>query len=188
MKFTQPRIPDVVIIEPRVFADERGWFLESFNEQKFKEGLQALGLPVPSRFVQDNHSSSRKGVLRGLHYQLPPSPQGKLVRVSQGAAFDVAVDIRKGSPAFGEWVGVEITAANYKMLWIPEGFAHGFLSMEEDTHFHYKTTDYYAPECEASILWNDTDLAIQWPKSEELLINPKDLEAPRLHQIVGVVS
>ncbi len=178
MKFTQASIPDVVIIEPHVFEDERGWFLETFNEQKFKEGLEALGLPVPHPFVQDNHSLSKKGVLRGLHYQLPPHAQGKLVRVSQGAAYDVAVDIRRASRTFGEWVGVEVSAANHKMLWLPVGFAHGFVALEDNTHFHYKTTDYYAPECEANIRWNDRDLAIGWPRDIELELSRKDIEAP----------
>lgn len=178
MKLIQTRIPDVVIIEPQVFEDERGWFMESFNERRFHEELQMLGLPVPRPFVQDNHSCSKKGVLRGLHYQLPPHAQGKLVRVTQGAAFDVAVDIRAGSPTFGQWVGVELSADNHRMLWIPEGFAHGFVALEDDTHFHYKTTDYYAKDCEAAIRWDDSKLAIQWPRHEQALLNSKDESAP----------
>lgn len=178
MKLIQTGIPDVVIIEPAVFADERGWFMESFNERRFHEELQKLGLPVPRPFVQDNHSCSKKGVLRGLHYQLPPHAQGKLVRVIQGAAFDVAVDIRQGSPTFGQHVGVELSAANHRMLWVPEGFAHGFVALEDDTHFLYKTTDYYARDCEAAIRWDDVELAIAWPQGLELAINQKDREAP----------
>ena len=127
MKLIQTSIPDVVIIEPAVFKDDRGWFMESFNEARFHGELAKLGLPAPRPFVQDNHSCSQAGVLRGLHYQLNPHAQGKLVRVTQGAAFDVAVDIRKGSPTFGQWVGVELNADNHRQLWIPEGFAHGFV-------------------------------------------------------------
>jgi len=180
MNFTQTNIPDVVIIDPAVFTDERGWFMESFNQQKFEQGLQQLGLPLPRPFVQDNHSCSKKGVLRGLHYQLPPHAQGKLVRVTHGAAFDVAVDIRQGSPTFGQWAGVELSASNHRMLWIPEGFAHGFVALAEDTHFLYKTTDFYARDCEAAIRWDDPSIAIAWPDSETLIINAKDREAPLL--------
>ncbi len=180
MKLIQTHIPDVVIIEPAVFEDERGWFMESFNERRFHEELQKLGLPIPRPFVQDNHSCSKKGVLRGLHYQLPPHAQGKLVRVTQGAAFDVAVDIRQGSPTFGQNVSIELSATNHKMLWIPEGFAHGFVSLEDGTHFHYKTTDYYARYCEAAIRWDDAKLAIQWPQDFEFVISQKDREAPSL--------
>lgn len=164
MKMIRTAIPDVVIVEPRVFGDERGWFMESFNERSFHAGLAELGLPAPRPFVQDNHSCSRKGVLRGLHYQLPPSPQGKLVRVTQGAAFDVAVDIRRDSSTFGKWVGVELSAANRRQLWIPEGFAHGFLALEDDTHFLYKTTDYYDSTCERSLRWGDPLIGIEWPQ------------------------
>ena len=163
MRLTQTSLPGVVIVEPAVFRDERGWFMESFNEAHFHAALAARGLPAPRAFVQDNHSCSRRGVLRGLHYQLPPHGQGKLVRVVQGAAFDVAVDIRRGSPTFGRWAGAELSAANRRQMWIPEGFAHGFLALEDETHFLYKTTDYYAPEYERSLLWNDPALAIDWP-------------------------
>jgi dTDP-4-dehydrorhamnose 3,5-epimerase len=163
MKMIQTAIPDVVVIEPQVFEDERGWFMECFNEKKFHEGLKQLGLPIPKPFVQDNHSCSKKGVIRGLHYQLPPHAQAKLVRVAQGSAFDVAVDIRKGSPTFGQHVTEELSAENNKLLWIPEGFAHGFFALEDDTHFLYKTTDFYAKECEAAIRWDDSELAIEWP-------------------------
>lgn len=181
MKLIQTRIPEVVIIEPAVFSDDRGWFMESFNQQRFVAELAKLGLPAPRPFVQDNHSCSKKGVLRGLHYQLQPSAQGKLVRVVQGAAFDVAVDIRKGSPTFGQWVGVELNPQNNRQLWVPEGFAHGFLTLSDDTHFLYKTTDVYAKDCERAIVWNDPDIGIEWPL-DGLVPNlaPKDAQAPRL--------
>lgn len=178
MKFIQSSIPDVVIIEPQVFTDSRGWFMESFNEKRFHEGLHALGLPVPEPFVQDNHSYSSKGVLRGLHYQLQPHAQGKLVRVVQGAAYDVAVDIREGSSTFGQWFGIELSAANQRMAWIPKGFAHGFLALEDNTHFLYKTTDVYNQACEASICWNDPTLNIPWPMINEIVLNEKDSLAP----------
>lgn len=183
MKLLSTRIPEVVIIEPSVFADERGWFMESFNEQRFQAGLQSLGLPLPRRFVQDNHSCSQKGVLRGLHFQRDPHAQGKLVRVVKGAAFDVAVDIRPGSPTCGQWVGVELSAQNKRMFWIPEGFAHGFLSLEDDTHFLYKTTDYYAKDCEGAIVWDDPQLAIAWPTLDvPYRLSDKDAQAPRWAQ------
>lgn len=177
MKLIQTSIPEVVIIEPQVFEDDRGWFMESFNEQRFHAALTQLGLPLPRAFVQDNHSCSRKGVLRGLHYQLAPHAQGKLVRVVRGAAFDVAVDIRPQSPTFGQNVGVELNQTNHRMLWIPEGFAHGFVALEDNTHFLYKTTDYYAKACEAAIRWDDAELAIDWPQGLTMLINQKDQEA-----------
>jgi dTDP-4-dehydrorhamnose 3,5-epimerase len=180
MKLIQTAIPDVVIIEPAVFKDDRGWFMESFNEAKFHGALTALGLPTPRAFVQDNHSCSQTNVLRGLHYQLNPHAQGKLVRVTQGAAFDVAVDIRKGSPTFGQWVGVELSAENNRQLWIPEGFAHGFAALQDNTHFLYKTTDTYAKDCERSIVWNDPDIGIEWPLAGEPNLAPKDAQAPRL--------
>lgn len=183
MKLIQTAIPDVVIIEPQVFEDERGWFMESFNEQRFHTELEKLGLPIPRPFVQDNHSCSKKGALRGLHYQRPPHAQGKLVRVTQGAAYDVAVDIRQRSATLGQHVGVELNETNHRILWIPEGFAHGFVAIEDDTHFLYKTTDYYAKECEAAIRWDDADLAIQWPQALALVINQKDLEAPHFCHI-----
>lgn len=183
MKLIQTAIHGVVLIEPTVFTDERGWFMESFNEQRFYEELTKLGLPVPRPFVQDNHSCSSKGVLRGLHYQLAPHAQGKLVRVTQGAAFDVAVDIRKDSPTFGQWVGAELNCENKHMLWIPEGFAHGFVALEDNTHFLYKTTDFYAKECERSICWDDSELAINWPKFELINVNEKDSAAKPFHKI-----
>ena len=157
MKATRLAIPEVVLIEPKVFGDARGFFFESYNQRAFNE---ATGTDF--QFVQDNHSRSAKGVLRGLHYQLR-QPQGKLVRVVQGAVFDVAVDIRKSSPTFGQWVGVELSAENQRQLWVPPGFAHGFLVLSESAEFLYKTTDYYAPQHERCIAWNDPQLAIAWP-------------------------
>ena len=157
MKVTPTAIPEVLIIEPKVFGDARGFFYESFNGKAFDE---AVGRHV--EFVQDNHSRSAKGVLRGLHYQIQ-QPQGKLVRVVRGAVFDVAVDIRRSSPSFGKWVGVELSEDNHRQLWVPEGFAHGFLVLSETAEFLYKTTDYYAPAHERSIKWDDADLAIEWP-------------------------
>lgn len=185
MKLIPTALPGVVIVEPAVFGDDRGWFYESFNEARFHGALAALGLPAPRAFVQDNHSCSRAGVLRGLHYQLPPHAQGKLVRVVKGAAFDVAVDIRAGSPHFGQWTGVHLDAENKRQLWVPEGFAHGFVALEDDTHFLYKTTDVYAKACERSIRWDDPALAVQWPLPVGLaapLLAPKDAEAPLLAQ------
>ena len=183
MKFTQTAIPDVVVIEPPVFGDARGWFMESFNQAKFLAGLAELGLPAPRAFVQDNHSCSQAGVLRGLHYQRAPHAQGKLVRVTKGRAFDVAVDIRAGSPTFGQWVGVELSADNRKQLWLPEGFAHGFVALEDDTHFLYKTTDLYAKDCEGSILWNDPAIGIEWPVDGlNVQLAAKDEQAPVLKQ------
>ncbi len=169
MKATRLAIPDVVRIEPKVFGDDRGFFFESFNQRAFAE---ATGLDV--QFVQDNHSKSRKNVLRGLHYQLPPKAQGKLVRVVAGEVFDVAVDIRKGSPTYGQWIGERLTAENKCQLWVPAGFAHGFLVLSDTAEFLYKTTDYYAPEFERCIQWNDPDLAIDWPLFDEPELSPKD--------------
>ena len=180
MKFTTTRLPDVVIIEPAVFSDERGWFMESFSQKRFADGLAALGLAVPRPFVQDNESMSARGVLRGLHYQLPPHPQGKLVRVVQGAALDVAVDIRRGSPTFGQWAAVELTADNRRQMWIPEGFAHGFVALEDHTRFLYKTTDFYAKDCERAIHWGDPAIGIEWPAGLLPRLAAKDAEAPLL--------
>jgi dTDP-4-dehydrorhamnose 3,5-epimerase len=185
MKLLPTALPDVVIVEPAVLKDDRGWFAESWNGQRFDDGLRAMGLPAPRAFVQDNHSSSKAGVLRGLHYQLPPHAQGKLVRVTHGAAFDVAVDIREGSPTFGRWAGALLTGANRRQLWIPEGFAHGFLALEDDTHFLYKTTDTYAKDCERSIRFDDAAIGICWPMPAGLaapLVAPKDAAAPLLAQ------
>jgi dTDP-4-dehydrorhamnose 3,5-epimerase len=183
MRLVPTSLPGVVIVEPAVHSDERGWFSESYNEARFNAALQDIGLPPARRFVQDNHSCSRAGVLRGLHYQLPPHAQGKLVRVVQGAAFDVAVDIRQGSPTFGQWTGVELSAENRRQLWVPEGFAHGFVAMQDDTHFLYKTTDYYAKDCERSIRWDDPAIGIRWPLPAGVsapLVAPKDAAAPLL--------
>lgn len=157
MKVTPTAIPEVLVIEPKVFGDARGFFYESFNGKAFDE---AVGRHV--EFVQDNHSRSVKGVLRGLHYQIQ-QPQGKLVRCVRGGVFDVAVDIRRSSPTFGKWVGVELTEENHKQLWVPEGFAHGFLVVSESADFLYKTTDYYAPAHERAIVWNDPLIGIEWP-------------------------
>lgn len=188
MKFIETKLAGVVIIEPRVFADDRGWFMESFNEPLFHEQLATLGHPIPRPFVQDNHSCSKKYVLRGLHFQDDPHAQGKLVRVTAGSAYDVAVDIRKGSDTFGQWIGVELSASNGRMLWIPEGFAHGFLSLEDGTEFLYKTTDIYSKACEQSINWNDPAIGIQWPVTQGLIISEKDKEAPLLSDSISFVS
>lgn len=169
-------IPDVLMIEPKIFGDTRGFFYESFNLKAFQD---AIGRKV--EFVQDNHSRSAKNVLRGLHYQIQ-QPQGKLVRVVKGAVFDVAVDLRKSSSTFGHWVGVELTEENAKQLWIPEGFAHGFLVLSKSADFLYKTTDYYAQQHERSILWNDVDLAIQWPLNGLPFISEKDKSASIFRQ------
>ena len=165
MNVIRTAIPEVVLIEPKVFGDARGFFFESFNQKAFNE---ATG--TNHQFVQDNHSRSAKGVLRGLHYQIQ-QPQGKLVRVVRGAVFDVAVDIRKSSPTFGRWVGAELSEDNQHQLWVPPGFAHGFLVLSDMADFLYKTTDYYAPQYERSILWNDSDLNIDWPIGEPILSN-----------------
>ena len=185
MKLLPTTLPGVIIVEPSVFGDDRGWFYESYNQARFDAALAAMDLPAPRPFVQDNHSYSQAGVLRGLHYQLPPHAQGKLVRVVQGRAFDVAVDIRAGSPAFGQWVGVELTAANRRQLWVPEGFAHGFMALEDNTHFLYKTTDSYAKDCERSIRWDDPAIGIEWPMPAGMtlpLLAPKDATALLLAQ------
>jgi len=170
MKVTPLAIPDVLLIEPQVFGDDRGFFFESYNQERFEN---AIGQKI--NFVQDNHSKSVKGVLRGLHYQLPPKAQGKLVRVIQGEVFDVAVDIRKSSPTFGKWVGEIISSENKKQIWIPEGFAHGFVTLSDTAEFLYKTTDFYSPEHEQSIVWNDETIAIKWPFDFEAALSKKDL-------------
>lgn len=168
MKATPLAIPDVFLFEPKVFGDDRGFFFESFNPRKFEE---AIGKPVS--FVQDNHSRSVKNVLRGLHYQIK-QPQGKLVRVVQGEVFDVAVDLRKGSATYAQWVGVHLSAENKHQLWIPEGFAHGFVVLSESAEFLYKTTDYYAPEHERCIIWNDKTLNIDWQINRPPSLSTKD--------------
>ena len=168
MKTTPTAIPGVLIIEPKVFCDARGFFYESFNQKAFNE---ATGTHY--QFVQDNHSRSAKGVLRGLHYQIQ-QPQGKLVRVVRGAVFDVAVDIRKSSPTFGKWVGVELSEDNHRQVWIPPGFAHGFLSLSDSAEFLYRTTAYYAPEYERCMAWNDPAIGIKWPIKTEPILSSKD--------------
>ena len=170
MKATRLAIPEVVLIEPQVFGDARGFFFESFNQKTFNE---ATGTNHP--FVQDNHSRSSQGVLRGLHYQIQ-QPQGKLVRVARGKVWDVAVDIRKSSPTFGQWVGAELSEDNQHQLWVPPGFAHGFVVLSESADFLYKTTDYYAPEHERCIAWNDPQLAIRWPYEGEPRLSAKDTQ------------
>ena len=175
MQATRLSIPDVILFTPKVFGDERGFFFESFNLQTFE---QLTGLK--QNFVQDNHSKSQKGVLRGLHYQVQPKAQGKLVRVVQGEVFDVAVDIRKNSPTFGQWVGASLSAENKQQLWVPEGFAHGFVTLSETAEFLYKTTNYYAPECERCIAWDDEAIGISWPLSEAPVLSSKDKEGMSL--------
>lgn len=168
MKVLPTKISDVLIIEPKVFGDDRGFFFESFNKKTFQASTG-----IKAEFVQDNHSKSSKGVLRGLHYQIK-QPQGKLVRASSGEVLDIAVDIRKSSPTFGQWVGVILSAVNRRQLWVPEGFAHGFIVLSETAEFLYKTTDYYAPEHERCIHWNDTDLDVDWRYGDEPLVSEKD--------------
>ena len=168
MKVTPLNITDVLLIEPEVFGDDRGFFFESFNQKRFEE---AVG--HKTNFVQDNHSKSVKGVLRGLHYQLPPKAQGKLVRVIQGEVFDVAVDLRQSSPTFGKWVGEILSADNKKQLWIPEGFAHGFITLSGTAEFLYKTTDFYSKDHEEAIQWNDKTIGIDWPM-KEVSLSSKD--------------
>ena len=177
MNIIKTDIPEVLIFEPRVFGDARGFFFESFSNKIFNE---AVGRSV--EFVQDNHSQSQKGVLRGLHYQLDPHAQGKLVRCVEGEVFDVAVDIRRSSPTFGKWVGAVLSADNKRQLWIPEGFAHGFLALTDTVQFVYKATNYYAPQSERSILWDDPDIGIDWPGINEgkLSLSDKDLAAVKL--------
>ncbi|MCT4716371.1 dTDP-4-dehydrorhamnose 3,5-epimerase [Enterobacteriaceae bacterium H18W14] len=171
MDVIKTSIPDVLVFEPRVFGDDRGFFFESFNQRLFE---QAIGRNV--NFVQDNHSCSSKGVLRGLHYQIAPVAQAKLVRCLRGSIFDVAVDIRKNSLTFGKWVGVELSASNKKQIWIPEGFAHGFIALEEDSEILYKTNNFYSKDCERAIIWNDRNLNILWPMKPEI-ISDKDMQA-----------
>ena len=197
MQYQRLSIPDVILFTPSVFGDERGFFFESFNERSFVDALSSavsngesnsassvVGSGLSSNvssvasFVQDNHSKSSRGVLRGLHYQLPPAAQGKLVRVVQGEVFDVAVDIRRGSMTFGQWVGTVLNADNKQQLWIPPGFAHGFVTLSDTAEFLYKTTDFYAPECEQAIAWNDPTLAIDWQLDGEPLVSAKDAAAP----------
>jgi len=170
MNIIKTDIPDVLVIEPRVFGDARGFFYESFNQKLWQEktGLKTI-------FVQDNHSRSEKNVLRGLHYQIQ-QPQGKLVRVIRGSVFDAAVDVRQSSPTFGRWVGLELSEDNHRQLWIPEGFAHGFLVLSDTAEFLYKTTDYWSPQYERTIIWNDPDLAITWPRQDPPILSVKDAQ------------
>lgn len=176
MKVVETDIPDVLILEPKVFGDERGFFYESFNAAAFEA---ATG--VKRSFVQDNHSKSQRGVLRGLHYQIQ-QPQGKLVRVVAGEVFDVAVDLRRSSPTFGRWIGCRLSAENQRQLWIPEGFAHGFVVLSESAEFLYKTTDYYAPAHERSLLWNDPQIGIDWPFEEPPQLSQKDIDGKVLSE------
>jgi dTDP-4-dehydrorhamnose 3,5-epimerase len=171
---TQTDLQDVLILEPKVFGDDRGFFFESFNQREFQ---QATGLDT--NFVQDNHSKSAMGVLRGLHYQIQ-HPQGKLVRVVQGEVFDVAVDLRKSSPTFGKWVGVNLSAENHRQLWVPPGFAHGFIVLSQSAEFLYKTTDYWFPEHERSLLWNDPSIGVEWPMDGVPLLAAKDAIGKKL--------
>lgn len=181
MKITPTALPEVLLVEPRVFGDARGFFFESFSQRLFDE---AVGYPV--QFVQDNHSRSARGVLRGLHFQRPPHAQGKLVRCSSGAVFDVAVDLRRSSPRFGQWVGATLSAENHHQLWIPPGFAHGFVVLTDTADFLYKTTDYYAPATEGSVRWDDPTLAIAWPDlGMAPLLSAKDLAAPLLGDVTA---
>jgi len=176
MKITPTSLPDVLVIEPKVFGDARGFFYESFNQEAFN-----MATGTHYQFVQDNHSRSCKGVLRGLHYQLPPHAQGKLVRAVRGAIWDVAVDLRKGSPTFGQWVAETLTQDNHKQLWIPPGFAHGFLVLSDVADVLYKTTSYYAHESDRGVLWSDAELSIAWPiQGDEFLLSDKDKQQPTL--------
>jgi dTDP-4-dehydrorhamnose 3,5-epimerase len=180
MRIEKTAIDGVLVFEPKLFGDERGFFMESFNQRLFDD---AVGAPVA--FVQDNHSRSARGVLRGLHFQRAPHAQGKLVRVAAGAVFDVAVDIRSGSATHGQWVGVELSADNHRQLWIPPGLAHGFLVLSDSADFLYKTTDYYAPQAEGSLRWDDPDLAIDWPDAGVApVLSPKDAAAPLLRELI----
>ena len=176
MQAIQTSIPEIIIFEPKIFGDDRGFFYESFNQKVFEE---ATGLTA--NFVQDNHSKSAKNVLRGLHYQIQ-QPQGKLVRVTSGEVFDVAVDIRKSSPTFGQYVGVHLSAENKSMLWVPPGFAHGFVVLSETAEFLYKTTDFYAPQFERCISWSDPDIAIEWPIEGSPLLSAKDQQGANLNE------
>lgn len=175
MNVTVMAIPDVLLVDPQLHGDDRGFFLESWNRKRF---VQHTG--VDADFVQDNHSRSRKGVLRGLHYQLDPMAQGKLVRVVQGVLFDVAVDVRRSSESFGQWVGMELSAENHRQLWIPPGFAHGFLALTDSADLLYKTTECYSAQHDRSIRWNDPDIGINWPLAGEPILSEKDASAPYL--------
>lgn len=175
MLISPTRLPEVMLLEPKAFPDERGFFMESFNRAAF---AKAVGRDID--FVQDNHSGSAKNVLRGLHYQMEPHAQAKLVRVAEGEVFDVALDMRRSSPRFGQWAGARLSAANRRQLWIPEGFAHGFLVLSDFAQVLYKTSDYYSPAHERSLLWNDPDLGIEWPAASAPILSAKDAAAPKL--------
>jgi dTDP-4-dehydrorhamnose 3,5-epimerase len=184
MKVTTTNIDGVLVLEPKVFGDARGFFMESFNQKTFDA---AVGHHV--RFVQDNHSRSARGVLRGLHFQLPPHAQGKLVQVSQGAVFDVVVDVRAGSASFGRCFAVELSGENHKQVWMPPGMAHGFLVLSESADFQYKTTDYYAPQAERSLSWRDPELAIAWPDTGAApVLSAKDSAAPSLAELRATLA
>ncbi|XZF75625.1 dTDP-4-dehydrorhamnose 3,5-epimerase [Bacillus sp. AL-1R] len=175
MKMTETFIKGIVVIEPTVFGDHRGWFMETYNDSKMKD----LGMDL--NFVQDNQSfSALKGTLRGLHYQLSPKAQTKLVRCTRGAIFDVAVDLRKGSPTYGKWFGIELSAENKKQLFIPKGFAHGFMTLTDNVEVQYKADEFYSPECDRGIVWNDPDIQVQWPMNSSPLLSEKDKAAPLL--------
>ncbi|MES2972776.1 MAG: dTDP-4-dehydrorhamnose 3,5-epimerase [Pseudomonadota bacterium] len=182
MKLAPTALPGVVVVEPRRFHDERGWFMESFNERKFGAALEAAGLPPAGRFVQDNLSRSHRHVLRGLHYQLPPHAQGKLVGVVHGKVWDVALDVRRHSPTLGRWTGIELSADSPRQLWVPPGFAHGFVVLSDEAVFSYKTTDFYDPASERAIRWDDPALGIEWPlpPGAAAQLAGKDREAPLL--------
>lgn len=184
MNVIETKIEGLLILEPRVFGDDRGWFMESFNQKVFEQILKERNLPIP-QFVQDNHSCSQKNTLRGLHFQKAPYAQGKLVRVVQGKAWDVAVDIRPESKTYGQWVGVELSGENSKQFWIPEGFAHGFVALEDNTHFLYKTTNYYNKESEGAIIWNDPILDIDWCicDLDNILVSEKDQKASQFDMV-----
>ena len=182
MNVIETKIEGLLILEPRVFGDDRGWFMESFNQKAFEQILKERNLDIP-QFVQDNHSCSQKNTLRGLHFQKAPYAQGKLVRVVQGKAWDVAVDIRPESKTYGQWVGVELSGENSKQFWIPEGFAHGFVALEDNTQFLYKTNNYYIKESEGAIIWNDPTIGIEWPIADiaEVLVSEKDQVASKIN-------
>ncbi|MFA0557981.1 MULTISPECIES: dTDP-4-dehydrorhamnose 3,5-epimerase [unclassified Vibrio] len=183
MKIINTSIPDVKIIEPSVFGDERGFFMETWNQKQFEE----LVTGKPTQFVQDNHSKSKKGILRGLHYQTE-NTQGKLVRVVSGEVFDVAVDIRQGSPTFGQWVGEYLSSENKRQLWIPEGFAHGFYVTSDEAEFVYKCTDYYNPNAEHCLIWNEQTVNIDWPITDCVTLSEKDRKGQTLHELLSVVD
>ena len=179
MKFTPLAIPDVLVFEPDVFEDQRGFFFESFNQSEFEN---VIGRKIT--FVQDNHSKSIKGVVRGLHYQLPPKEQGKLIRVIQGQIYDVAVDLRKKSPTFGQWVGEVLSAGNKKQIWIPEGFAHGFITLSDDSEILYKATDFYSPNHEQCLIWNDPEINVIWPHTKDnYIFSDKDKKGKALSEL-----